>query len=92
VVERFASLLSQAASAPPSSTETDESRVCGGPGKVLDAGLLQQMLAQVPPQHQLFYGPSKSFKLRTECCIIIQNSVLYICSSIYFYWGTHIIN
>lgn len=59
IVERFAMLLSQAAGTNADDAETDESRVCGSPGKVLDAALLQQLLCEIQPQHQLFYGPSK---------------------------------
>jgi hypothetical protein len=60
IVERFAMLLSQAAGTSADDSETDESRVCGSPGKVLDAALLQQLLCEIQPQHQLFYGPSKA--------------------------------
>jgi hypothetical protein len=59
VVERFAMLLSQAAGTSTDDSETDESRVCGSPGKVLDAALLQQLLCEIQPEHQLFYGPSE---------------------------------
>ncbi|XP_065341026.1 uncharacterized protein LOC135940168 isoform X4 [Cloeon dipterum] len=64
VVERFAMLLSQAAGTNTNDSETDESRVCGSPGKVLDAALLQQLLCQIQPQHQLFYGPSEAQRCR----------------------------
>ncbi|XP_059477206.1 uncharacterized protein LOC132197728 isoform X4 [Neocloeon triangulifer] len=64
VVERFAMLLSQAAGTNADDTEADESRVCGSPGKVLDAALLQQLLCEIKPQHQLFYGPSEAQRCR----------------------------
>jgi hypothetical protein len=70
IVERFAMLLSQAAGTSADDSETDESRVCGSPGKVLDAALLQQLLCEIQPQHQLFYGPSKAINFdRAALCL-----------------------
>jgi len=63
-------LLSQAAGTSADDSETDESRVCGSPGKVLDAALLQQLLCEIQPQHQLFYGPSKAINFdRAALCL-----------------------
>jgi hypothetical protein len=52
-------LLAQAAakaSAPVRPDIVDESRLCGCPGKIVDVGLLEQLL-KLSPEQQLFYGP-----------------------------------
>jgi hypothetical protein len=52
-------LLAQAAaraSAPVRPDLVDESRLCGSPGKIVDVGLLDQLL-KLSPEQQLFYGP-----------------------------------
>ncbi|KAF4525340.1 hypothetical protein B566_EDAN013196 [Ephemera danica] len=67
----------RAAAGPPSENESDESRVCGSPGKVLDAGLLQNLLAEVLPQHQLFYGPSDAQRCRPPDPRDFQLAVLH---------------
>jgi hypothetical protein len=54
-------LLAQAAAkatAPLRPDLVDESRLCGSPGKIVDVGLLDQIL-KMSPEHQLFYGPGK---------------------------------
>jgi hypothetical protein len=59
IQERFVELLAQAAakaSAPVRPDHVDESRLCASPGKVVDVGLLEQLL-KLPPEQQLFYGP-----------------------------------
>lgn len=55
-------LLAQAAAraAPPVRPDlVDESRLCGSPGKIVDAGILDQLL-RLSPEQQVFYGPGKS--------------------------------
>ncbi|XP_034242964.1 uncharacterized protein LOC117646239 [Thrips palmi] len=52
VQERFVELLA-AAAAPVSSPSVDESRLCGAPGKVVDAAVLADLLA-LPADGQLF--------------------------------------
>lgn len=52
-------LLAQAAakaSAPVRPDLVEESRLCGSPGKIVDVGLLDQIL-KLSPEEQLFYGP-----------------------------------
>jgi hypothetical protein len=34
----------------------DESRLCGCPGKIVDVGILEQLL-RLQPAQQVFYGP-----------------------------------
>jgi hypothetical protein len=55
-------LLAQAAAkaTPPGRPDlVDESRLCGSPGKIVDVGILEQLL-KLPSDHQLFYGPGTS--------------------------------
>jgi hypothetical protein len=52
-------LLAQAAAraaAPVRPELVDESRLCGSPGKIVDVGILEQLL-RLPPEQQIFYGP-----------------------------------
>jgi hypothetical protein len=58
-------LLAQAAAraTPPVRPDlVDESRLCGSPGKIVDIGILDQLL-RLSPEHQLFYGPGTSHAL-----------------------------
>lgn len=52
-------LLAQAAAratVPVRPDVVDESRLCGSPGKIVDVGILEQLL-RLPPAQQVFYGP-----------------------------------
>ncbi|XP_046390327.1 uncharacterized protein LOC124158938 isoform X2 [Ischnura elegans] len=39
--------------------DVDESMLCGSPGKILDPVTLHHTLQELPPSHQIFYGPAK---------------------------------
>jgi len=59
IQERFVELLAQAAAratVPVRPDVVDESRLCGSPGKIVDVGILEQLL-RLPPAQQVFYGP-----------------------------------
>ena len=59
IQERFVELLAQAAAraaAPVRPDLVDESRLCGSPGKIVDVGILEQLL-RLPPEQHIFYGP-----------------------------------
>ena len=54
-------LLAQAAakaSAPMRPDQVDETRMCGSPGKIVDVGILDQLL-KLPPENQVYYGPGE---------------------------------
>ncbi|XP_069700714.1 uncharacterized protein [Periplaneta americana] len=58
IQERFVEILAQAAakaSEPVRPDHVDESRLCGSPGKIVDVGILDQLL-RIPPERQVYYG------------------------------------
>ncbi|KAJ9582794.1 hypothetical protein L9F63_022864, partial [Diploptera punctata] len=60
IQERFVELLAQAAaraSAPMRPDQVDETLMCGSPGKIVDVGILEQLL-KLPPDNQVYYGPA----------------------------------
>ncbi|XP_071453443.1 uncharacterized protein [Hetaerina americana] len=62
--EHFVHLLSKAASLEASSTinsssSPDSSTLCGSPGKILDPVTLHHTIKDLPPSHQIFFGPAE---------------------------------
>jgi hypothetical protein len=65
IQERYVELLAQAAAraTPPVRPDlVDESRLCGSPGKIVDVGILDQLL-RLSPEQQLVYGPGTGHAL-----------------------------
>lgn len=67
IQERFVELIAQAAAratAPVRPDLVDESRQCGSPGKIVDVGILEQLL-RLSPENQVFYGSGTSSRAVT---------------------------